>query len=129
FEFQLQQARPVGGRAGRSCPDPGPIAQFRMPAFEITASERRLSLAAAICCTAVAGIAMGLTWPLLALILRQQGMSNSLIGLSSTTQSLAVFLVAPVAPRLVVRFGLVPTILACVAATLAALLLLPLFLD
>jgi len=100
-----------------------------MPAFELTARERRRSLAAAICCTAVAGIAMGLTWPLLALILRQQGLSNSMIGLSSTTQALAVFLVAPLAPRLVVGFGLVPTILACAAVTLTTLLLLPLFPD
>ena len=52
-----------------------------------------------------------------------------MIGLSSATQSLAVFLVAPVAPRLAVRFGLVPTILTCVAATLATLLLLPFFSD
>jgi MFS family permease len=100
-----------------------------MPAPTITASERRLSLAAAICCTAVAGIAMGLTWPLLALILKHQGVTSSMIGLSSATQSLAVFLVAPAAPRLIVRFGLVPIILACVAVTLATLLLLPAFPD
>lgn len=98
-----------------------------MPAYGITTSKRYLNLAAPICCTAVAGIAMGLTWPLLALILKYQGVSNSMIGFSSATQSLAVFLVAPIAPRLAVRFGLVPTILACIAVTLTTLLLLPLF--
>jgi MFS family permease len=93
----------------------------------ISARERRRSLGAAICCTAVAGIAMGLTWPLLALILRHQGASSAMIGLSSATQSLAVFVVAPVAPRLIVRFGLLPVIVACGAVTLATLLLLPVF--
>jgi MFS family permease len=38
-----------------------------------------------------------------------------------------VFLVAPLAPRLIVRFGLVRTILTCVIFTLGMLLLLPVF--
>lgn len=100
-----------------------------MPEPALTDAERRRSLAAAICCTAVAGIAMGLTWPLLALVLQGQGVSGSLIGLSSATQSFAVFLVAPMAPRIIVRFGLVRTVLTCIMATLTTLLLLPLFPD
>ena len=98
-----------------------------MPTYTAATRERYLSLAAAISCTSVAGVAMGFTCPLLALILKHQGMSNSMIGASSATQSLAIFLAAPMAPRLIVGFGFVPTILSCVAITLATLLLLPLF--
>ena len=70
---------------------------------------------------------MGLTWPLLALILESQGVSSSLIGLSSASQSLAVFAAAPAAPRLILRFGMVRTLAGCVAVAVTALLLLPLY--
>ena len=69
---------------------------------------------------------MGITWPLLALILHRQGLSDSLIGLSSASQSLAVFAAAPLAPRLIARAGLVRTIVASIAGVIAMLLLLPL---
>jgi MFS family permease len=98
-----------------------------MAETSLTASQRRRSLAAAIGCTSVAGTAMGLTWPLLALILESQGVSSSLIGLSSASQSLAVFAAAPAAPRLILRFGMVRTLAGCVAVAVTALLLLPLY--
>src|SRR5579863_5263587 len=98
-----------------------------MPTYAAATKERYLSLAAAISCTGVAGVAMGFTCPLLALILTHQDTPNGMIGASSATQSLAIFLAAPMAPRLIVEFGFVPTILSCVAITLATLLLLPLF--
>lgn len=93
----------------------------------LTTGQRYRSLAAAIGCTAVTGITMGLTWPLLALILDHQGVSRTLIGLSSASQSLAIFATAPLAPRAISRFGLVRTILGCIAITVVMLVLLPLF--
>ena len=93
----------------------------------LTAGERYRSLAAVTACTAVAGITMGLTWPLLALILDHQGVSGTLIGFSSASQSLAIFITALLAPRAISRYGLVRTILGCVAITVAMLVLLSLW--
>ncbi len=94
-----------------------------MPDIELTAAERRRSLAAATGCISVVGLTTGLTWPLLALALDSQGVDSRLIGLSSAVQALAILVISPLAPRLITRFGLVPTIYGCIAATVAALLL------
>jgi MFS family permease len=88
-------------------------------------SERRRSFAAATGCTAIAGMAMGITWPLLALILDRQGVSESLIGLSSASQSLAVFVAAPLVPRLLRRLGLAGCVLGSIGLVGAMMLLLP----
>jgi MFS family permease len=87
--------------------------------------ERRRSFAAATGCTAIAGMAMGITWPLLALVLDRQGVSESLIGLSSASQSLAVFVAAPLAPRLLRRAGLPATVLGGIGVVVLTMLLLP----
>jgi MFS family permease len=71
------------------------------------------------------GTTMGLTWPLLSLILHHQGVESALIGLSSASQSLAVLVVSPFAPRVINRYGMVKTISGCIAVILAALFLLP----
>jgi MFS family permease len=65
--------------------------------------------------------------PLLSIILERQGTSHTLIGLSSASGAAAIFVVAPFAPRLLVRFGPVRVTLLGVAALLVALLLLPVF--
>jgi MFS family permease len=88
-------------------------------------SAQRRNLAAAIICTSTVGTTMGLTWPLLALILDHQGIDSALIGLSAASQSLAVLVVSPLAPSLINRYGMVHTIGWCIAVILAALLLLP----
>ena len=56
--------------------------------------------------------------PLLSLILEQQGVSKTLIGLSVASEALAVFLVAPFAPRLLARLGPVQTMLMAIALRL-----------
>jgi MFS family permease len=89
--------------------------------------ERRRSFAAATGCTAIAGMAMGITWPLLALVLDRQGVSESLIGLSSASQSLAVFVAAPLAPRLLQRVGLSGCVLAGIGSVVLMMVLLPTF--
>ena len=65
--------------------------------------------------------------PLLSLILERQGTSNTLIGLSVASEAVAVFLVAPFAPRLLVRLGPVKTMMLAVAVKLVSFLLLPVF--
>jgi MFS family permease len=91
----------------------------------LPARDRGRSIAAATGCVAIAGMAMGITWPLLALILDRQGASDAVIGLSSASQSLAIFVAAPAAPPLIRRLGLARCILASIAAVAATLLLLP----
>ena len=88
--------------------------------------QRRRNLVAAFGCTSAAAISMGLTWPLLALILHGYGFSNAVVGLSSASQSLAVFAAAPLAPGLIARIGLLRSILLSIAGVIAMLLLLPL---
>ena len=54
---------------------------------------------------AVVNLAYGITFPLLALVLDAQGVSKSLIGLSTIVQAASVIAIAPFAPRLLSRFA------------------------
>jgi MFS family permease len=65
--------------------------------------------------------------PLLSLILEQQGTSSTLIGLSVASEAVAVFIIAPFAPRLLARLGPVQTMLLAIAVRLFTFLLLPVF--
>ena len=47
----------------------------------------------------------GISFPLLALVLDQQGVSKTLIALNTATQALAIFVVAPLAPGLMGRYS------------------------
>lgn len=100
-----------------------------MAELVLDSAQRRRSVAAAICITSVVGTAMGLTWPLLSLVLERQGVDDSLIGLSTTSQTLAIMVASPFAPRVIGRFGMVRTLYACTGVIVAALLLLPLYPD
>jgi MFS family permease len=95
----------------------------------LSSVQRKRSLAAAIGCTSAAAVAMGITWPLLALQLHSQGISETLIGLSSASQSAAIFATAPLAPRLITHLGLARAVTTCIAGIIAMLLLLPLTSD
>ncbi len=92
-------------------------------------ARRCRSVAAAICITSVVGTAMGLTWPLLALVLERQGVDDALIGLSTSSQTLAILVASPFAPAIIARLGMVRALCACTAVIVAALLLLPLHTD
>jgi len=68
-------------------------------------AARRFGLAGVIAAMAVVNLVYGITFPLLALVLDAQGVSKTLIGLSTMTQAAAILLVAPIAPRLLRRFA------------------------
>jgi len=68
-------------------------------------SGRQRSLAAVIAAMAVVNLIYGITFPLLALVLDAQGISKSLIGLSTIVQAAAVLAIAPFAPALLTRFS------------------------
>jgi MFS family permease len=81
-----------------------------------------------ICISAV-GTTMGLTWPLLSLVLDSRGFSSGLIGLSAASQSLSIFAIAPLAPRIVARFGVLRTATGAIGTAALMLALLPLHID
>ena len=71
----------------------------------LTRYERKRSLAGVIGAMAVVNLVYGITFPLLALVLDAQGVSKTLIGLSTIAQAAAVMIIAPWAPGLLQRFA------------------------
>ena len=67
--------------------------------------ERKRSLAGVIAAMAVVNLVYGITFPLLALVLDAQGVSKTLIGLSTIAQAVAVIIIAPWTPGLLRRFA------------------------
>ena len=68
-------------------------------------AHRRRSLVGVITAMAVVNLVYGITFPLMALVLDGQGISKTLIGLSTMSQAAAILLLAPLAPRLMRRFA------------------------
>lgn len=81
------------------------------------------SLVGVIASMAVVNLVYGISFPLLALVLDQQGVSRTLIGLNTVVQAAAIFAVAPLAPRWLERLG-PARIMQLSALVLAALFLL-----
>jgi MFS family permease len=71
----------------------------------LTRYDRKRSLAGVIGAMAVVNLVYGITFPLLALVLDAQGVSKTLIGLSTIAQAAAVMIIAPWAPGLLQRFA------------------------
>jgi MFS family permease len=84
-------------------------------------------LIAAIACIAVFGVAAGMTHPLFALRLEQDGWSAAMIGLNGAMVALAALTLAPLMPRLVRAIGLGPFLALGAALAAAILLMFPLF--
>lgn len=90
-------------------------------------SPRARTLGAVIACMAVYGITVGFTTPVLALLLEARGVGRTLIGLNAVMPSIALLLVSPFVPALVLRFGTRRFLAACLGGDLALVLLLPVF--
>ncbi|MDH4001892.1 MAG: MFS transporter [Xanthomonadales bacterium] len=67
--------------------------------------QRKRSLLGVIAAMAVVNLVYGITFPLLALVLDAQGVSKTLIGLSTIAQAAAVIVIAPWTPALLQRFA------------------------
>jgi MFS family permease len=67
--------------------------------------QRKRSLAGVIAAMAVVNLVYGITFPLLALVLDGQGVSKTLIGLSTIAQAAAVMMIAPWTPGLLQKFA------------------------
>ena len=81
----------------------------------LSGRTRRTGLAAAFASGAIVTMVMGLVWPLLSLRLAAMGHTGGAIGVNSAAQSLAIVLIAPVAPLLAQRVGVVRLMLVAVA--------------
>jgi len=71
----------------------------------IQARERSASLVAILATCTAAGIGMGLTLPLLALILERRGYPGTVNGFNLATAGLAAILITPHAPRWIQKYG------------------------
>lgn len=91
----------------------------------LSGRARRTSLGAIIAAIAVVGVMLGLTLPLLSLVLAGQGVDSRLIGLSAATASAAIVLASPFIPRVIARIGLVPMMLGAVVLEILSLIALP----
>lgn len=95
-----------------------------MTETSLSAAERRRSLAAVIASITIFALTLGMTFPLLSLILERQGVSATMIGLNGAMSSLGILISAPYIPRLVERTGAAGFMFGCIAVTAAMLLLL-----
>lgn len=96
-----------------------------MPEWEaskLTARERRLSLGAVYACIFATGIGMGLSLPLLSLILNRHGVSGTLIGLNASFGAIALIGFTPLIPTLAARIGSVPFLIGCYVVAAISLL-------
>ncbi|MGH6959097.1 MAG: hypothetical protein ACREE7_01295, partial [Dongiaceae bacterium] len=86
-----------------------------MIAESFTAGQRQRSLIAVIGAVFGVGVAVGAIVPLMSLLLERQGVSATLIGVNGMMFPLAVLVVGPFLPRLVARFGTLPSMYASLA--------------
>lgn len=93
----------------------------------IDARTRRQILTAIVACMAVYGITLGMTAPLLSLLLEARGTGRTLIGLNAAMPALAMLLVSPMIPRIVTAVGFRPFLFGCFVTELVAFLALPVF--
>ena len=83
------------------------------------------NLIAAIAAISVLGFAMGLTFPLLSLLLERQGFSSAMIGINAAAQPLGTITAIWVTAILVRLFGSKPVAIACAVGTATILLTYP----
>ena len=92
--------------------------------MQLSPRERALSLVAILsACTAFA-IGMGLTLPLLSLLLERRGYPGAVNGLNLATAGLAAITITPFVPRLIRTFGTAGYLTLALAMSAASLLLL-----
>lgn len=72
--------------------------------MKLSYSDRKRSLLGVIAAMAVVNLVYGVTFPLFALVLDAQGVSKTLIGLSTVAQAIAVVLIAPFTPQMLHRY-------------------------
>jgi MFS family permease len=98
-------------------------------AVTLSAAERRRSIAGAIGCAAVFTFTLGMTVPLMSLILERDGWDETVIGLNAATYAVSMVLFAPLVPRVIRTLGAVPVMAGSLVINAATILLLAAFRD
>jgi MFS family permease len=93
----------------------------------VSADLRLRGIVACIAANTTVTVTLGLSWPLLAIMLERQGVPAWLNGLSASGQMLAILAVAPLGPRLIGRLGTMRVLALGIVGMAAALALLPAF--
>lgn len=93
---------------------------------ESRGSASWVSLALVIVTATIFGLTYGLSAPLIALNLAQRGNGEALIGLNAAMHAVGVLLIAPLLPKLAVRFGARPLIVVALLVSAVVLVLFPL---
>ena len=83
--------------------------------------DQKMSLIAAIACISSVGIGLGLTLPLLAIMLDREGVSSTLIGLNTAMPSVATLLLTPFIATLLRRIPTGTFLLGCLALSAACM--------
>ncbi len=84
---------------------------------ELTDAQRRAGMTISILCIAVAALAIGLTFPLLALLLEAKGYSGTAIGINSAMGPLGILLASAFVPGWIGRFGAKRFIIFCILSS------------
>ena len=94
----------------------------RVDVGDLTLRQRWLSLGAVYACIFANGVGMGLSLPLLSLIMHRNGMSGTVIGLNVAFGSIAMLIFTPFIPALAARIGTVRFLLCCYVVAALALI-------
>ena len=89
--------------------------------------QRRLGLIGCIAATTTVTVALGVAWPLLAIVLEEQGVPAWLNGLSASSQMIAVLFIAPLGPRIIGALGTTRSMAIGIVGMAVSMLLLPVF--
>lgn len=89
--------------------------------MELSARERRLGLTAILSTCGAFATGLGLTMPLLSLLLERRGLPGSVNGLNLATAGLAAIIVTPQVPGLLRRFGTATYLIGALVVSAAAL--------
>ncbi|MEG9861993.1 MAG: MFS transporter [Parvularculales bacterium] len=95
----------------------------------LSRKDYRLSLTAVISCTAIAGVGLGITLPLLAVAIERMGVSSTLLGLNTAMPALASLIFVPIIPYLLRFIPAVPFLLTCICVSTVCMITYPLFPD
>jgi MFS family permease len=88
----------------------------------IASVRERASLFAILSAVVSYGIGMGLTLPLLSLVLERMGVAGSVNGMNLATAGLASLVVTPFIPRYIARYGAAPFLGACLVVAATAMI-------
>lgn len=97
--------------------------------MNLSPAERRAGITIAIACVSAAALALGLTIPLLGILLEVQGWSRFHIGINSAISPIAIAIASPFMPAIVARFGAKRVILTAALADALLIILIKLTND